>query len=386
VSVADSVKRGLAAARERSRLFDHLIATFEHYSKVECSVLAGAVTFFGFLSFFPILAIAFSIVGVVTGAYPDAEQSVTDALHAVFPRMIGSEDGQIDPTEFKDAAATAGAIGVLTLLYTGLGWLSTLRKALQNVFELPSSKAHNYVVGKLVDLFVLGLIGLVLFVSVALSSVVTGLVDEILESVSLDDVGGMNLVFRVGGIVLGLAASTLMFYIAFRLLAKPTVSSGALWHGAALAAVGFELLKLAASYLISLTKEDPAFAVFGTALILLVWINFFSRLVLLGAAWAVTSDRATPREAASAAASYAALVSATSARDDALPAEELAAEEAERVEAGTEMVRSAAVVLGVTWLLRRSIRRKTEPTDSEADAGVSNLMLLRRRERPRLPT
>ncbi len=357
MSVADSFRRGLAAARERSRLFDHLVATFEHYSRFECSVLAGAVTFFGFLSFFPILAIAFSIVGVITGAYPDAEQAVTDAMHEVFPRMIGTKDDQIDPAEFRDAAATAGAIGVVTLIYTGLGWLSTLRKALQAVFELPRSKTHNFMVGKLVDLLVLVAIGLVLFVSVALSSTVTGLVDEILESLTIDDVAGMNLVFKAGGILLGFAASTVMFYVAFRVLAKPMVSSRALWSGSALAAVGFELLKLAASYLISLTKDDPAFAVFGTALILLVWINFFSRLVLLGAAWAATSDRAAFRATVLASAPHTSpYASLASASPDVPLGEELAAEEAERVEATTEMVRSAAIVLGVTWRLRRMTR------------------------------
>lgn len=357
MSVADSFKRGLAAARKRSRLIDHLIATFEHYSKVECSVLAGAITFFGFLSFFPILAIAFSIVGVITGAYPDAEQAVTDALHAVFPRMIGTKDDQIDPAEFRDAAATAGAIGVVTLLYTGLGWLSTLRKSLQNVFELPRSKAHNFLVGKLVDLLVLAVIGLVLFVSVAFSSTVTGLVDELLESMAIDDVTGMNLVFKAGGIVLGLTASTVMFYVAFRVLAKPMVSSRALWSGSALAAVGFELLKLAASYLISLTKDDPAFAIFGTALILLVWINFFSRLVLFGASWASTSDRATIRATLRTSPSHASPYASLASASPEVPlGEELAAEETERVEATTEMVRSAAIVLGVTWLLRRLMR------------------------------
>jgi membrane protein len=366
VSLADGFKRRLTAARERSRLFDHLIATFEHYSKVECSVLAGAVTYFGFLSFFPLLAIAFSVVGVVTGAYPDAEQSVTDALHSVFPSMIGTDDGQIDPAQFKDAAAAAGAIGIVTLLYTGLGWLSAVRQALQAVFELPRSKAHNFFVGKLVDLVVLGMIGLVLIVSVALSSTVTSLVDEILEALSLDDVAGMNLLFRALGIGLALAASTLMFYVSFRLLAKPAVSSGALWSGALLAAVGFEILKLAASYLITLTKENPAFAVFGTALILLVWINYFSRLLMVGAAWSATADRAGRREPALTAASYASARGAVSSSrsDDGAPVKgHVAVEEedddraaAARAEAMMELVRSAAVVLGVTWLLRRLMR------------------------------
>jgi membrane protein len=359
VSVADGFKRRLAAARERSRLFDHLIATFEHYGKVEGTVLAGAVTFFGFLSFFPILAIAFSIVGVITGAYADAEQSVTDALHSVFPSMIGTGNGQINPADFKDAAPTAGVIGLLSLLYTGLGWLSALRQALQDVFELPRSKAHNFFVGKLVDLVALAMIGVVLIVSVALSSTVTGLVDDILEALALDDVAGMSILFRAVGIGLGLFASTLLFVASFRLLAKPMVSARALWSGALLAAVGFELLKLAASFLIAATKDNPAFAVFGTALILIVWINYFSRLVLIGAAWAATADRAVRREPVPSASVAAASGAASSRRpaptDDAATEDDDRAD-ADRAEAAMELVRSAAVVIGVTWLLRRLMR------------------------------
>jgi membrane protein len=356
VSLADGFKRRLAAARERSRLLDHLIATFEHYGKVEGNVLAGAVTFFGFLSFFPILAIAFSVVGVATGADPDAEQAVTDALHSVFPSMIGTKDEQIDPTQFKDVAATAGVIGLLTLLYTGLGWLSSLRRALQDVFELPRSKAHNFFVGKLVDVFMLGVIGLVLLVSVAVSSTVTSLVDDILEALSLADVAGLSTILTTAGIGLGFLSSTVMFVVAFRVLARPVVSARALWSGAVLAAVGFEALKLAAALLIAAMKDNPAFAVFGTALILLVWINYFSRLLLFGASWAATADRAAAHESAPTVVSYASARGAVDEEAAARVADDRAA--AERAEAEMALVRSAAVVLGVTWLLRRLMRRE----------------------------
>jgi membrane protein len=364
VSAVDGVKRRLAAARARSRLLDHLIATFEHYGKVEGSVLAGAVTFFGFLSFFPVLAIAFAVVGVITGAYPDAEESVTKALTEVFPGMIGEGKGKIDPASFEDAAATAGVIGLVTLLYTGLGWLSALRQALQDVFELPRSKAHNFFVGKLVDLVMLAVIGLVLVVSVAMSSATRGFVDEITEVMGIDDVSGIGELLNGVGTLLGLLASMVMFYASFRLLAKPSVSSAALWRGALLAAIGFEVLKQLAAYLIGATKDNPAFAVFGTALILVVWINYFSRLLLIGAAWAATAEPAIRPAAVSAgpaatgtagaAAPAAAATTAAVGVDD-----EDADEDAdERIEAAVELVRSAAVVIGVTWMLRRIMRQQ----------------------------
>jgi len=377
VSVADGLKRRLAAARRRSRLLDHLIATFEHYSKVEGNILAGAVTYFGFLSFFPILAIAFAIVGLITGAYPDAEDAIRDALAEVFPSIIGTGEGQINPASFQNAAATAGVIGVITLLYTGLGWLSTMRTALQDAFETPPSKTHNFVVGKVVDLVMLAVIGFVLLVSVAASSATRGFVSDIQEWLDVDDVTAMSAFLNSVGTLFGLVASVVMFYVSFRLLGRPLVPADALWKGALLAAAGFEILKQIAVFLIALTKDNPAFAVFGTALILLVWINYFSRLVLIGASWAATQHRvvlATVRadggRVPTGATAVPVGVAAGSAGGQAVgpprvgvwPESDMGAEteqqaeERARAEAAAELVRSAAVVIGVTWLLRRMMR------------------------------
>ena len=58
---------------------------------------------------------------------------------------------------------------------------------------------------------------------------------------------------------------------------------------ALLGAVGFEALKLASSYLLKATQNQSALQAFGIALVLLVWINYFSRVVMYAASWAHTS-------------------------------------------------------------------------------------------------
>ena len=78
----------------------------------------------------------------------------------------------------------------------------------------------------------------------------------------------------------------------FTLLAQPHVPRRSLLDGAILGAVGFEVLKGVAYFLIAQTKSQPAFQAFGVALVLLVWINYFSRLVLYAASYAYTSPAA----------------------------------------------------------------------------------------------
>ena len=67
----------------------------------------------------------------------------------------------------QKAATTVGIIGVVALIYAGLGWLSGMRTALHVVFELPIDRRPNFVVGKLRDLLTLAVVGSTLLVSVA---------------------------------------------------------------------------------------------------------------------------------------------------------------------------------------------------------------------------
>jgi membrane protein len=52
------------------------------------------------------------------------------------------------------------------------------------------------------------------------------------------------------------------------------------------------VLKQLSTFLLAATHRSPAFQAFGIALILVVWINYFARLVMYAAAWACTTEAA----------------------------------------------------------------------------------------------
>ena len=172
------------------------------------------------------------------------------------------------------------------MLYSGLGWLSALRDALIAVFELPEREQPSFVKGKLRDLLTLAIIGVVLLVAVAFTGIVSGFSKDLLDWVGLSTELGW--LVQLLAIALGLLANAVLFFAMFRLLAAPDLPKRALWSGALLGAVGFEILKQVSGLLIRSTQGQPAFQVFGLALILLVWINYFSRDILYAAAWAWT--------------------------------------------------------------------------------------------------
>ena len=119
----DRLTSRLNAVRRRFPLVDHVFRMVGHYGNVNGGAYAGAVTYFGFLSFFPILALAFFAVGVVAHVYPDARHQLTTAIGHVLPGIVGNGKGEIPLSTFEHNASAVGVFGVLGLLYSGLGWL-----------------------------------------------------------------------------------------------------------------------------------------------------------------------------------------------------------------------------------------------------------------------
>jgi membrane protein len=285
----DRLQQKLEAVRRRCPFVDHVVRMHQHYGLVHGSILAGAVTYFGFLSFFPILALGFAVIGYVAVAYPDAEDSLVTAIQQIFPNIVTTDGAgnTISIQQIANAKAAAGLIGLAGLLYSGLGWLSGLRDALTAAFELPPSEKRNLVVGKGIDLIVLMILGLVMIVSVGMSGAVKGLASTIIDWLGVPGLLGGPLIYLIG-VSLGVAASTLLLFVMYRLLAGPKLPARALWQGAFLGAVGFEVLKYIVVNILG-GIGGSAFAPLAIAITLVVWINYFSRLVMYGASWAMTS-------------------------------------------------------------------------------------------------
>jgi membrane protein len=285
-------------ARRRVPFLTHLLAMVKHFGARDGSVLAGGVTYFGFLSFFPILALTFAVVGVLSTYYGGVEGWVSSALDSTLPGLVGNQPGQIRIGSLAHTGAAVGLVGALGLLYSGLGWLSALRSALQAMFDVPEGRKRNFVVAKLFDVVTLVGVGVTLVLSVAVTGVAAGFSRDILGWLGLSPNAWTRFALWALTVGIGLTTSTLLFLLVFRLLGRPQLTTRALVGGALLAAIGFEVMKVLASFLIANASSSPAAAIVGVSLVLLVWINYFARVTLYGAAWAATGPSGQSRVAA----------------------------------------------------------------------------------------
>jgi membrane protein len=280
-----SPQSALARARASRPSLDHLIRAFGRYQADGGDRLAAAVTFFGFLSFFPLLALATSLLSYALG--DQAVGTVVGEVNEYAPGLA-EQLGLEEILTSNRKAGAAGLLGLAGLLYSGLGWVDALREAVRVIWH-HNVQAGNIVVKKAKDVVVLAGLGLMLVLSVGVSAVTGAFTGFAFDQLGLEQSLLATAVTKLLGYALGLATSTALFLYLFWRLPRIGTPLRRVVKGALLAGVLFEVLKRVGALYIERTTENPLYGAFAVVVGLLVWINIVSRVLLLCAAWTVTA-------------------------------------------------------------------------------------------------
>jgi membrane protein len=282
-SIEERVHVILRRARARWRTVDHLGRAYVRYRDQRGDRLAAALSFYGFLSFFPLVALAFAVTGYAVAISPHARDAVAKAIDQIVPELAH----RLPVNEIASAKAGASVFALVGLAWSGLGWIGVWRESLRTIWQ-GAADDGNMVVNRIRDLGVLCLLGLALLASVILSSAVSSSTHAVLGWVGLADVAGAGTLLRILALSVAIAADGLIFFILFTTLAGTKASWRQLLRGCLFGAVGFEVLKLGGALLIAHTMHNPVYASFAVIVGLLVWINISSRFILFTAAWTAT--------------------------------------------------------------------------------------------------
>lgn len=293
----DRVKGVLGHGRSRWPWFDHMGRAYERYQEQRGDRLAAAMTYFAFLSFFPLVVLAYALLGYLVGISDSAREYLVDAVDSLLPGL----SSELDVDRIAQAKATAGVIGLAGLLVTGLGWVNALRESLRAIWSNDPT-AGNFLVKKLYDVGVLAFLGVVLVLGAAVTSVTAQTSHQVLDWLGLADVTGAGTALRAVALALAVGFNTLIFLVLFSRLSGTRAPWRRILRGALFGAVGFEILKLIGSLLIAHTTRNPVYASFAVVAGLLVWIDIVSRFMLFAAAWTATrrvilsADAANPEQ------------------------------------------------------------------------------------------
>nr|SBO92213.1 putative membrane protein [Nonomuraea gerenzanensis] len=277
--------------RVRRLSIDHLVRAAQRYQLQAGDRLAGAVTYFTFLSFFPLLVLGYSVLGFVVATSQTTREAMQQAIAERLPGIMDKLDFNVE--QIAEAKTAAGIIGLLGLLYAGLGALDALRGALREM-SMTTTPPLDFFLGKLRDLASLILLGVTAISSVLVAGFATTATDHVMKFVFGGDTLAGWLTLRVAGVTASVGADWLLFVILLGWVARPTQPFRVIAKGALLGAISFGVLKQIATLLLATTMGNVVYGAFAAIAGLLVWMNFSARLILFVAAWTATAGLCPP--------------------------------------------------------------------------------------------
>ena len=123
----------------------HAWRSYETLDRVHWTRLAAAITFISFLALFPLITVA----AAIGAALLDQEQ--LDKLEDKIAEQVPGISDQLDINGLVANAGTVGLVAGALLLFTGIGWVGSMRDCLRAVWELDDEDEGNPVLRKLKD-------------------------------------------------------------------------------------------------------------------------------------------------------------------------------------------------------------------------------------------
>ncbi|WP_094287221.1 YihY/virulence factor BrkB family protein [Mycobacterium lehmannii] len=267
--------------QRRNRRVGFVIAVIYKYVDDQGGYLAALITYYAFVSLFPLLLLLTTALGVILVGHPELQQQILQSTLGQFP-VIGS---QLERPEQLSGGVTAVVVGIGGALYGGLGVGQALQNAMDSVWAVPRNNRPDPFRSRLRSLLLLFVLG-----SAAVTATVLSAVGH--ATASLGWFG------KVGITVATVAINALICLVAFRVTTARSVSYRDVLPGALAAAVIWQLLQwFGANYVSHVVKSTSATnSVFALVLGLLAFLYLVSvTLVMCAEVNVVRVDQLYPR-------------------------------------------------------------------------------------------
>ena len=238
--------------------------------------LAAGVSYFALISLFPLALLAFSVFGLLLR---DAalQARVLDQLVDSIPVSAPLVEDSL--AALASEGVTIGLLALGATIWTGSALAAALRNALNVVFDV--EQRRPLVVGKLIDLTIAPVLGLLLLASFVLTTVWRVAQAEAFD---LGILRNQSFVWELGAFGIAGAMSFVAFLFLYWLLPNSPLRVRYLWPGALLTAVAFEAVKVGfAFYLAYFGHYDVIYGSLGGVITLLVWVFVSANIMLFGA-------------------------------------------------------------------------------------------------------
>lgn len=245
------------------------IAVIYKYADDQGVYLAALITYYGFLSLFPLLMLLTSGVGFVFQRQPELQSAILDSALGQFP-VIGRE---LDDPAGLQGSTLAVVLGGAIAVYGSLRVAQAIQHASDVCWAVPRNRRPNPIRARLRSAVLIGVVGLALLLTTVLSAVA--------GSARAYGVG-IETVTAVWLMALAVVGNCAVTVLVMRFATVRSVSVREVLPGALTAAVGWQLLQsFGTAYVGRIVKNTgDTYGVFALVLGLMAWL-FMAAVVLV---------------------------------------------------------------------------------------------------------
>jgi len=233
--------------------------------------LAALITYYGFLSLFPLLLLLASVLGFVLEGHPELQRQILDSTLSQFP-VIGDE---LAEPQGLHGSIGAVIVGGLVAVYGAIGVAQAIQNTMNVTWSVPRNRRPNPIRARLRSLRLIGLVGIAVVATTILSGAGSN------ASAFGANVGGWG---TAAALVLSMLVNGAVLVVTFRIFRPDKVRRRDVIPGAIVAAVTWQLLQFfGAVFVGNVVKGSGAtYGVFALVLGLLAWIFLAAVGVVIG--------------------------------------------------------------------------------------------------------
>ena len=266
---------------------DILKKSFESFTEARGAQAAASMAYYAFFSLFPLLLVLISAAGYFLQsqqAYDRVIQLVKDAL-PVSQQLINQNLQRV-----IHARGAIGAIGLLSLLWSASGVFTTLAYNINLAW--PEAFRRSFIQKRLVGLGMIGVLGILMFVSILLQAALTIFHQvniPVISTLSIQNSWFWPLITNLPALVI----VYLLFFALYQWVPTRDVSIVAAFWSALVVTIGWKIVSSGFSWYLSsgLSSYELIYGSLGTVVALLFLIYIMSWIVLYGAHLSAAIDR-----------------------------------------------------------------------------------------------
>jgi membrane protein len=265
------------------RWIDVLRRAVELWLEGHAFLFAAALAFFTVFSIAPVFIVAVAVVGLLLGEQAASGYTMTGLEETIGPQAaefvrIAVHNVQVDPS-----GPGATALGIALIVLGATTVFAEMQIALNVIWGVAPRPTRSGVLrlllSRLLSLTLLLAIGFVLLVSMLLSIAVRVLISYGEQWLPLSD-----RLLLLADFALSLGLVTLLFTAIFRILPDVVLSVRDVLLGAFVAALLFAFGRFLIAFYLSHSAVSSAYGAAGSLVMLLLWVNYSSLILLFGAA------------------------------------------------------------------------------------------------------